>query len=367
MIKGIDKWLPGYLVSRRRRPGGGRGPRHLMFCVADHFEPFSRSVGPEAALDRVARWVHEYPAVFSGIEDADGRGPQHTFFYPAEEYRPEWISLLCELVAKGHGEVEVHLHHRGDTQEGLAKTLLEFKTHLRTDHGLLGEDDSGNIRYGFVHGNWALCNSLPNGDWCGVNEELTVLQKTGCYADFTFPSAPSPSQPHMVNAIYRAKDTPCRPRGHDRGGRVRTYSTADRNDLMIIEGPLALDWGRRKLGILPRLETGTLDESNPATPHRLELWIKQGIGVFGRPEWIFVKVHTHGCLPGNRRVVLGEPMRSVHEYLANRYNDGRAWKLHYVTAREIYNIIRAAEDGEGDDPGLYRDFEIKPPPMRWHV
>jgi len=168
----------------------------------------------------------------------------------------------------------------------------------------------------------------------------------------------------MVNAIYRAKDTPGRPRGHDRGGRVRTYSTFDRDNLMIIEGPLALDWGRRKLGILPRLETGTLDESNPATPRRLELWIEQGIGVVGRPEWVFVKVHTHGCLPGNRRVVLGEPMRSVHEYLANRYNDGRAWRLHYVTAREMYNIVRAAEDGEGDDPGLYRDYEVKPPPMR---
>jgi hypothetical protein len=48
----------------------------------------------------------------------------------------------------------------------------------------------------------------------------------------------------------------------------------------------------------------------------------------------------------------------MHKHLAEKYNDGTKWKLHYVTAREMYNIIRAAEDGNGGSPGQYRDYEI---------
>jgi len=35
--------------------------------------------------------------------------------------------------------------------------------------------------------------------------------------------------------------------------------------------------------------------------------------------------------------------------------------LHYVTAREMYNIAKAAEAGLAGDPGRYRDFELPKP------
>ncbi len=38
--------------------------------------------------------------------------------------------------------------------------------------------------------------------------------------------------------------------------------------------------------------------------------------------------------------------------------------LHYVTAREAYNIVKAAEAGKSGDPNDYRDFEIPPPANR---
>jgi len=47
------------------------------------------------------------------------------------------------------------------------------------------------------------------------------------------------------------------------------------------------------------------------------------------------------------------------EYL---YNDGKRWRLHYVTAREMYNLVKAAEAGETGDPGMFRDFVVSPPP-----
>jgi hypothetical protein len=57
-------------------------------------------------------------------------------------------------------------------------------------------------------------------------------------------------------------------------------------------------------------------------------------------------------------------MRQAYEYLESRYNDGVRWKLHYVSAREMYNIVKAAEAGKTGDPGQYRDFVIARPQYR---
>ena len=92
-------------------------------------------------------------------------------------------------------------------------------------HGLLACDRrTGRPAYGFIHGNWALDNSRPDGRWCGVNNELDVLRETGCYADFTFPSAPSPTQPRKINSIYYAVDDP-QPTPFARPGDRRRHPT----------------------------------------------------------------------------------------------------------------------------------------------
>ena len=83
--------------------------------------------------------------------------------------------------------------------------MLAFKELLADRHGLLARRrDTGELPYGFIHGNWALDNSRPDGRCCGVNNELAILRETGCYADFTLPSAPSPAQTAKINSIYYA-------------------------------------------------------------------------------------------------------------------------------------------------------------------
>lgn len=62
--------------------------------------------------------------------------------------------------------------------------------------------------------------------------------------------------------------------------------------------------------------------------------------------------------------LLGEAADAMHTHLERAYNDGARHVLHYVTAREMYNIIRAAEAGLCGNPGDYRDFELPPPPHR---
>lgn len=305
-------------------------------------------------------WRQRYPEAVAGLQDADGCRFRHTFFYPADEYDPDVVDVVADLCREQYGEIEIHLHHRHDTEETLAQKLAQFRDVLHRRHHALGKDPSGRVRYGFVHGNWSLGNARPDGDWCGVNRELAVLAATGCYADFTFPSAPSPTQPRMVNMIYRAKDTG-RPRAADRGDAV-ACGGGHHDGLLLVTGPLALNFENRKMGILPRLENADVTGKNPATPARIRLWTRQHIHVGGREEWVFVKIHTHGCVPANQSVWLGNAMRVAHEHLATVCQDEtHGWTLHYVTAREMYNIIRAAEDGREGAPGAFRDYEVGAP------
>jgi hypothetical protein len=355
-------WLPSYFKDDWRAPAVPAGTtRHLMFAFVDHFEPqYGR---PDYATEcaRVARWRQEYPALCTGLKDADGRAPVHTFFYPQEEYRHEHIAPLVEMCRMGIGEIEVHLHHENDTEQGLRDKLREFTQTLADQHDALPRDPAtGQVRWAFIHGNWALCNAHPHGDGCGVNNELVILREEGCYADFTFPAAPSPCQAKTVNQIYYATDKPGQPRSADDGVRV-AQGVAASGDLMIIEGPLGWMMHNRKFGLVPRIENADVRTSSPPIPERIDDWVNTGIHVKGRPEWVFVKVHTHGVEERDIDTLLGPRMRAAHEYLEKRYNDGKDWQLHYVSAREMYNIIKAAEAGLQGSPAQYRDYLIPRP------
>ena len=106
---------------------------------------------------------------------------------------------------------------------------------------LLRRNATGELTYGFIHGNWALGNSRPDGRWCGVNDEISILRKTGCYADFTMPSAPDCTQTRTINSIYYATDDLERPKSHDTGIPARVGAAAPENALLMIQGPLALE------------------------------------------------------------------------------------------------------------------------------
>jgi hypothetical protein len=360
-------WLPGYLRSRleRERPAAGVTV-DVLLCIADHFEPAHGAASPRVARARVAEWTRRYPALACRYRDADGRPPQHTFFFPAEQYRAEHLDRLAELCAAGFGEVEIHLHHHDDTRENLRRTLLDFTRVLHERHGLLTTDPRGAIAYGFVHGNWALDNARPDGACCGVTDELTLLRQTGCYADFTLPAAPTPSQTRTVNAIYHATGRPGISRSHDYGARCRVGSARPPEALLLIQGPLALDWSRRLFGILPGLDVGAIDGSPNYHPSiaRFRRWVDLAISVVGRPEWVFVKLHTHGAVERNARTLLGDSMAALHAAIGSEFNDGRKYRLHYVTAREMANIVAAAEAGKRGDAGLFRDYVYPPAAAR---
>jgi len=360
MLKALDRWLPAYLADApHRRPVR---LTDVMLCVCDHFEPL-HGTDLAGAGARLAEWKKGWPALAEKFRDDDGVFPRHTFFYPIEQYQPVILEELARLCARAGTEVEVHLHHDQDTADGLGEKLEQGVRDL-SRHGLLARDAEGRLRFGFIHGDWALDNSHPEGRHCGVTNELAVLRAAGCYADFTMPSMPSPTQARLINRLYYAAGTE-KPRSFDRGDRVRVGSAPANpprprpGELLMVQGPLGFNWGWRKWGMLPRLENGDLTGRNPPTPLRFRVWEKMHTHVEGRPEWLFIKLHTHGGIPRNYEMLLGEPMRQFYHWLEGDYRRQTACRLHYVTARELVNILHAAEDGLTGNPGGYRDYRYR--------
>lgn len=359
--KNMGIWLGAWL--RQRKPALEQGPVHVMFSFVDHYEPQWGRPSYEVEVRRVAQWREGYRRLASKHRDADGWHPQHTFFYPEEEYRPEHLDEIAELCKEGFGEIEVHLHHDHDTEAGLREKITRFVKTLHERHGALPVDPAtGKPVFAFIHGNWCLDNSRSDGRWCGVNNELQVLGDLGCYCDFTLPSAPSDTQTRKINSIYYAADVCDQPKSHDDGIDVRVGGRPS-GDLLVMQGPLALNWRNRRWGLIPRIENADVRASYPPTPDRVDLWVEQHVHVKGQPNWIFVKVHTHGTQDRDIPALLGEPVDRMFSHLESKYNDGRRYVLHYVNSREVFNIVKAAEQGLKGDPNQYRDHVLPKPPM----
>src|SRR5439155_12088010 len=91
---------------------------------------------------------------------------------------------------------------------------------------------------------------------------------------------------------------------------------------------------------------------------RLRLWLQARVRVPARPDWFFVKLHTHGAKDANARMLLGEPMVRFHQTLARWAEEDACFHFHYVTAREMYNLARAAEAGWKGSVAGALDYEL---------
>ena len=377
--KNLHTWLGGYArflagaaisrvasqVARQlphpfgEQPPASDGPRHLLFALCDHFEPLWGDVVPSVGAARVRAWEEGYPKLAHEFTDSDGRHPRHSFFFPGEQYSTDSLERLARLTAAGLSEVEFHLHHDDDTALGLRRDLARYLAEFAA-HGHLSRDPDGRLRFAFIHGNWCLANARRDHRFCGVDEEIPLLFEAGCYADFTFPSAPDECQPNIVNQIYWPDGDLARSRAYESG--VPAHVGDRRNDrLLMISGPLAL--ARRPNSLAPRIENAAVTANDPATPSRIRTWTAQNIHVSGRPEWVFVKVHTHGAPEAQASSLLGDGGRALHRALAEGYNDGERWRLHYVTAREMFNLAIAAMEGCGGDPMPHMNHVLAPPPV----
>ncbi len=342
------------------------GKKHVIITVANHLEPAWQANG--IALDhksqiktlknyyKLARQTGE------AVRDTDGTKFRHTNFYPAEQYHPEILDILAEMQAEGLGEVEVHLHHgveKPDTAENLRRVLSDFRDTLAEKHRCLSRfDGKGQPKYAFVHGNLALGNS-HDGKLCGVDEEIQILQETGCYADMTLPSAPDRSQVPMFNKIYEC-GLPLNEKIPHRKGKSVSVGGKEPILPLIFTGPLVFDWTRRIKGFpVPRLGDGALSANQPLDEARFGRWLKANITVKDRPEWIFVKLYCHGFFYHDQSASIGKDARRFFSEIIENGEKSGDYKIHFASAREAVNMVFAAIDGKKGNPNDFRDYRLK--------
>jgi len=362
--KYMGRWVPSYLWQRVTRHAP-RGPVHLILTLADHFEPAIDPNDGQARVSyaeqqrRLERWIRTYPSIVERYPDHDGRPFVHTYFYPVEQYDRGLVAQLSDFCHAGWGEVEIHLHHgvgKPDTPESTRRILAEARDRLAFEHGCLSRTaESDAPRYAFIHGNYALANSAE-GRACGVDSEMQVLADTGCFADMTLPTSVFHwAQTAKINSIYECA-LPLTQRAPHRRGRDLEVGHAPTTSPLIVQGPLLPHFtsvGGRERGI----ENGGFTNSTPPDIRRVSLWKRAAVSVSGRPDWLFVKLHCHGMDPTQDAAMLGAPMQ---KFLADllRYTTDTKDVLHFVTAREMVNIILAACDGREGNPGQYRDYRF---------
>jgi len=364
-VSHLLRWLPSYALQRftRRVPAGRL---HLILALADHFEPAivpenGRAFAPYDEQERrVERWCKHYPRSVGRWRDHEGRPLVHTYFYPAEQYDRNHLEQLSDFCHRGWGEVEIHLHHgldAPDSAENTRRVLTEFRDILAHKHSCLSYQQGSAIpRYAFVHGNWALANSA-NGHQCGVDSEMRVLAETGCYADMTLPACPpNPAQTAKINSLYEC-GLPLEVRAPHRKGRDLQSGRPPRVFPLIVQGPLGINFAERNRVPPFVIDSAALTRFQPPSLERLKLWKQAAICVRGKPDWLFIKLHCHAMDVNHQSSLLGDPMRRfLSELVAGAPQ--RNETLHFVSAREMVNIICAACDGKEGNPGNYRDYRF---------
>jgi hypothetical protein len=228
----------------------------------------------------------------------------HSFFFPGEQYVPALARRAREAhegrLRRGRAAPAPRRRHAASSREKIELYKSRF-----TSHGLFSRDASGDARATRSStATGASRTRARDGRNCGVDDELVVLARLGCYADLTFAAAPDESQPRIVNQIYWPTGDLTKKRAYENGEVARVGHVKD-DRLLMITGPSAIAARRR------RCRSGsTTRASRAGAPHADTACARgatQNIHVEGRPEWVFVKAFTHGAPEARPNVFLGEP------------------------------------------------------------
>ena len=352
--KRIDRWLLSYcqgLINPIKTPNK---PIDLMFIFVDHFELNGHE-------ERLTSWTHGYPRIAAKHKDSDGRPPSHTFFYALDLMHEHELAAMQPVIESGFGEMELHWHHQHESETTFIAKLDDAMKLFHHYGYMRPYKPDQDACFGFIHGNWSLANSRGD-DFCGLDNEVKILKNKGCYADFTYPALFSEAQPPTINSIYycnQLDSNSCYFKG-----RISQLGYQEKEDeFMIFQGPMTINWLDWRHKWHPTIEDGDINNTNThSDPKRIDAWVRQAIHVKGKPEWQFVKVFCHGGQ--DHESVVSTITDDLFSYLEKHYNDGTKYRLHYVSTREAYNIVRAAEAGEIGNPNLYRDHIIPHPLKR---
>jgi hypothetical protein len=353
MIRGLENWLPA--LRRKQRPmENALGTRHVLIAICNRFEPSekTRGDGKPALLEE---WSRDLSRLADEFSDGKAVAPKHTFFLPAENADAVWVPELGELCKATGNEIELMAPRPVESAECLRESIQRAKASLG-GQGWLSCDKTGASRYGFIQG-----TKVP--DSTRLISHRAILKETGCYASFLPPELVDEVPAEFDNSLCYAYDHNLkdRPGGLRRVRAKRGLQTESDDGLLLVPPPFARDWTRKKFGLLPQVETSELTAAKPPSRERLRLWLDCRITVDARPNWVFIALHTHGLQPENSMMLLGEPMRKFYRALVKVMADDESLRFHCVTARELINILHAAEAGHSGNPSRFKEFRYRAP------
>ncbi|MDR0305742.1 MAG: hypothetical protein LBI42_02775 [Chitinispirillales bacterium] len=340
------RWLVSYIKRERRKKFWiGDEPVHLHVAFCNHLSPFRNNVNQEIAEHRIVTWGREYSRFASEHRDSQGRQPVHTFFYDESGYNPRFVDTLYKMCKAEIADVEILLRQKNDTSESFKRKLEGFRDVLFHHHGLLRRVGEDKIFFGFIYDGSAQSSSQLQKQFYDLKQKSLILKECGCYADFTFPSTPDTAQPPVINSIFFSDTADTKNNLYERGCRASIHNWSE-EDLLIIQGPLGVNWRNRRLCLFPRIETGEISSRNRFTPHRAKLWLDTPAQIEGAPGHIFLKLHTYGAVDSTVRYLFGESgMHDLYGYLEKTFHCNQGFFLHYVSAYEMYRRVQAVCQG----------------------
>ena len=346
LVKWNAYWFPVYLQQKFLTEDKTDKIEHLMFIVVDHYEP---GFDKDEAVKANEAWLYEYHKAVKGKVDSYGNRFVYNWFYPFDQRNDRVLQWLQQEVEQGAGELEFHWHKPCLTEQEYHLQLKEAVGWFNQFGAFKASSEANDIkqdpqaRFAFIAGNWDLDNGRGTG--CGIDNEISQLVKAGGYMDMTYSTLGSPAQPrNIINQLYYVQDTN-EARSYEQGTRVKVGKPAVNSPFLMFQGPLSFHWDLT-------FEYGALESYAVPSLKRIERWLESHIHVEGKPQWSFVKLYSHGIQsPSIVKNHLG-PMLDQLKTETQR----RGIKLHYVSAREAYNIVRAAEAGLTGDPEQYRDY-----------
>jgi hypothetical protein len=107
------------------------------------------------------------------------------------------------------------------------------------------------------------------------------------------------------------------------------------------------------------LDDGVLASNYKLDLSRLNRWAGTRVGVRGQPQWSFIKLYCHGFFKFDQDATIGPAVRRFWTQVLELAEKTGSFKVHFVSAREAFNIVTAAVEGKQGNPHQYRDYQLR--------
>jgi hypothetical protein len=172
-------WVINYAVSSDYEFTDRR--KHVIFVMADHYEPGRGEKGTEAAK----RWMGKFRPIADEHRDSYNNRFKYTWFYPYDHRNEGVLAELSAMAYQGYGEVEMHWHVPSWANSRNFPGMLDEAVSWFQRYGaLVSGGPERRTAFAYIAGNWALDGAIPGGNT--VYNQIDVLFNKGCYADVTF-------------------------------------------------------------------------------------------------------------------------------------------------------------------------------------